>query len=353
MNATTLALSSALLCGLPFVSSPSPHVASSPIATQGNSDEATVLIRYDPEAVFLTHELVAPLCKREVVIGEDGAEGPLGELVMQSMESNVLQPRGVFVGLVRIDWASGHDLSEGRREALLESGLDQLRDALASRLVRPRHEQLALRVAVLEDMQSQLGQQLEQKAQMLARMSERSTTQVQLEEVETVRRAGELERRGAQQELLIATTKVQELEANLETARIAVTRVEADLERVRALVDQGLTSQLDLAVAEQQLQTAVFQVDAAQAQIESQRMEVEFRHTQMDAAEDMIAQLDAHIANLESRLATLPEANSSDGDAQLRVGQLTDQGQMTEISAELQRARAELATIPAVTVERW
>ena len=136
MNATTLtscALLSVLSLASLSPSSAAPLQSSSPIV-----DSASVVIRYDPEAVFLTDELVAPLCRREVRLTDDSVAGPVGELVIDPMHSNELQPKGVFVGRARVTWADGVNLTTERREKIFDDGLEQLRKALANRLVAPR-----------------------------------------------------------------------------------------------------------------------------------------------------------------------------------------------------------------------
>ena len=351
MNSLSLAASSVLVCAL-AAADLTVHPASSPAALPAE-DAATVLIRYDPDAVFLTHELVAPLCAREVELTDDSVDWPVGKLVMDAMKSNDLQPRGVFVGRVRIDWAAGVDLSAERRDELLDDGLDQLRSALAGRLVQPRRDQLVRRVQVLEVMEDELKVTAAAKARELARRNDLLASNDQLEAVSAAMRARALERRAAQQELLIATTKVQEVEARVQTGNVTVDRVRADLERLRDLVAQGVSSQLDLRAAEGKLAAATNDLQVAKVQVDSQRMKVEQRRAQLEAAEVELDSLEKKVMNLQDRVAQLSSEEGEDAETSLQVGHTADNGRLTELGAELQRARAALATIPDVTVERW
>lgn len=337
MNALHSAISCALLCALPVSPSSAPPA------------ETTVVIRYDPEAIFLTHDLVSPLCAREVELTDASGSGAL---VLERMDSNLLQPKGVFVGRARVEWSA--ELPAERREALFEDGLAQLRSALARRLVQSRRDQLQQRIAVLERMEVELREALERQAREQDREDQLRLVSQQLEAARASIRTRELELRAAKQDLMFASAKVQEIEAKIDFSSTTVAQVREDLARTREMVNKGVVSELELRVSEQRLHAAENDLEVERAQLESHRMQVSRRGDQLVDSEQGLSQLVQLVADLEERAAVLTDAaRSSRSSAERRLALESERGRLTELGVELQRARAAQATITDVTIERW
>ena len=351
MNFTTLAASCALLCALPF-----PLLslnATTPAALQTADNEATVVIRYDPAAIFLTNDLVSPLCEREVKLSHKSHDGIVGQLFMNALESNRLQPKGVFVGRVLAEWKTDVTLSAEQRKETIDDGLEQLRTSLARRLVHSRRDQLQRRVAVLEDMANQLRKSTDERTRQLAQADELALIQRELDQLADMRHGRELEVRAAQQNLLMSTAQVKEIEAQISQAATAVDKIAQELSRTRKLTKEGLKSELDLQVAENRLHAAESVLVAEQAQLDNQRLQVEQRGNLVAVSERGLEDLHTRISILLTQEEALESRLPHDSPAELEITLSTDRNQLNELSAELQRARADLATIIDVTVERW
>ena len=74
----------------------------------------------------------------------------------------------------------------------------------------------------------------------------------------------------------------------------------------------------------------------------------------LEGAEQRLSELVSRMADLEARVSRLPKGKEiTRSSEEIRHGLATDRGRLTELGVELQRARAAVATITDVTVERW
>ncbi|MEM1451379.1 MAG: hypothetical protein AAGI22_19835 [Planctomycetota bacterium] len=349
MNLITLAATSVVLCAVPLS-----HVANTADGrARALSAETTIVIRYDPEVIFLTHDLVAPLCEREVVLAHESSDGPVGQLELSPMESNALQPRGVFVGRVRIDWFTGTSVPEPERDAVLVGGLDQLRKALSRRLVTPRHKALTEHARALQDAINELTVQIDERSRLLLQSDEANAVQRDLDESDAQMETADLERRSAQQELMVAMARLQKSEAALSAANALLQQIRRDTARTKALVEGGAVSIQEQQTAERELAAAEARLEESKANLLAERARVEQRTTQADLLDRRYERFQEDRDRATERMKRLPQV--ADDAERIQLGLLIelDRGRLTEAGVQLQQTRSALATLTEVSIERW
>ncbi|MEM9378459.1 MAG: hypothetical protein AAGB93_00825 [Planctomycetota bacterium] len=353
MNLTTLAASCALVCVLPvsFVAGSSGPGARSGL--HGAAEDTTIVIRYDPEAIFLTHDLVAPLCEREVVLKDGSSDVVVGTLALARMESNALQPKGVFVGRVGIRWASDAEVPRERYDEVMESGLYQLRKALGRRLTTPRHRAMTDRKLSLQRTVDELTVSIEQSSRMLLRSEEVAAARDALEKARRLVESTDFERQSARQRLMVGMANMRKTEATYSGAAANLKLAEAEYERKKALVAGRAASELDLQESNRQLTSARSLIDQAEADLEAERARVEQSSAQADLLEQRHHDFSELVAAAQKRVEGLADAPDDRTRLHLELRVELDRSRLAEVGVELQRAMSELEMLTDVTVERW
>lgn len=359
LAATTLVGATALPAATPAQAAPLQADAAVPV---------TVVIRYDPEMIGLTHWLVAPLCSREVSVkpsdlGLDvDLEGSLG-LTAYPAPSNDAQPPGVFVGRF-VAHVIGRDPETTRLDpaveaAAIDRGLDQLRSALEKRLVAPRMRRVEERIASLRAVQARTTDQLEQASVRATLLEVRAVTEARLADAQAERKRVALELQVAERELDASMARLDESRAMLDATTREVDEATAKLEdQLQKLFEQGLTSAIERErqLASRKAESAA-RIAALTARTDSSAIKVEQNRAVIEQALQQMRQAEESVNSMSAEISKLPAA--ADGPAgaveasELGLRREVLASQAKEIALELQALEAQRVTIGSVTVERW
>jgi HlyD family secretion protein len=147
------------------------------------------------------------------------------------------------------------------------------------------------------------------KGELLARIDDRELVadveqaQAAVAEAQQQRAAAAAEVARAQSQVAQARTQVQEAQAQLQTAQSARNLASTNVERYRALVNQGAISQLEFDQRQNTLADAQSQVQAAQAAVAAAQQQVVSAQTQVTAARQQLQARQSAITTAQARLS--------------------------------------------------
>ncbi len=315
---------------------------------------ATIVIRYDPQRIYLTHMLVAALLHPVRAMEKSDPAKSLNLLPMPGAER---QPPGVFIGQVFLTSKAPEDPKA--REELLTLGLGNLEVALMNRISIPNHRQAmkakARYTELIDDATRELAAVNKERAsqsyvaalrsQAISIAQETDMLQVELAAVDADRQR--------------ALANIQTSQAQLEAAEAEVRLLETGLDRMAALVKSGVSSNGELRDAKSKLARA--RADLAQASNNVTIGAVGL--SDLDAQQVQLStRLEAAKANLEDiKKSVAPEGPGTGAldvkaaarEMELEVAQTFLQSKLERLQTSIASQDESLMQLTPVRVERW